>query len=148
MKLSPIVFLLLGANTTALSQDLLEKLETAYTEQRAAAVAKLNQTAAQQAAAVAKAVLQAQNLAGATAATEWSQRLTDADPQNDVEGLAANPASRDPLVALQTRYLKARGEALAQVTRTFLAHFEAAQRQAMQKGSLPEASVPRSRWLS
>ena len=117
-----------------------DQLEASYAAQRAAAVLKVNQLAAPQAEALAKAALQRNDVAGATAALEWSKRLADAVPENEVEGLAADPASREPLVALQTRYLKSRGDALAQVSRLFLPQFEGWQRQAMQKNNLAEAT--------
>lgn len=117
-----------------------DPLEASYAGQRTAAVSKVNQVAAQQADALGKSALKAGNLTAATAASEWSKRLADADPENDTEGLLSDPASRDPMVSLQTRYLKSRTDAIAQVNRAFLPQFEAAQKQAMQKNSLPDAT--------
>ena len=136
-----INFLLIGCLAgPAWGQVSGEKLDADYAAQRAAAILKLNQTAVQQADAIGKTALQRSDVAGATAAVEWSKRLSDTVPENDTEGLSSDPASREPLVALQTRYLKSRADALTQVSRVFLPQYEAWQKQAMQKNNLPEAT--------
>jgi hypothetical protein len=118
-----------------------DKLAAAYTQGRGDAIKQVNQRYVQQTEAVIKLSMQARDLEKANAASAWSKRLLDDDDTNDTDGIAPNPTSADRLIALQTRYLKERAEALGRVNKVYLGQVESTQRQAMQKGDLAAANA-------
>ena len=117
-----------------------EKLSSVYARTRTEAIKQVNTRYVQQADAVMKLSMQAGDLEKATATSDWIKRLQDNDEANDTDGIAPNAGSPDRLVALQTRYLQERADAVTRVNKLYALQVEGAQRSAMQRGDLALAT--------